>query len=126
VELALISLVAAVIGFTVGRWWAIAAVVDVVAVVWMTLIPDHVSFRLENGGADIGWLADLALLFEVFLSATLVGGAAAVGFGVRIVTWRLLAGDSEGVFYTSPLGEIRRCYVRETRARSVLALVASR
>jgi hypothetical protein len=97
VELALICFVAAMVGFTIGRWWAIAAVVVVVAVVWMTLIPDHVSFRLENGGADIGWLADLVLLFEVFLNATFVGGAAAVGFGARIVTRRLLAGDSEGV-----------------------------
>ena len=85
------------IGFIVGRWWAIAAVVVVVAVVWMTLIPDHVSFRLENGSADIGWLADLVLLFDVFLSATLVGGAAAAGFGARIVRRRLLAGHRDGV-----------------------------
>jgi class 3 adenylate cyclase len=28
-------------GFTVGRWWAIAVVVVVVAVVWTTLIPEN-------------------------------------------------------------------------------------
>ena len=28
-------------GFFVGRWWAIAAVVVVVAVVWTTLIPEN-------------------------------------------------------------------------------------
>ena len=50
-ELALICLVAAVVVFIVGRRWAIAVVVGVVTVVWMTLNQGHYSFRLENGGA---------------------------------------------------------------------------
>jgi hypothetical protein len=85
VELALICLVAALFVFIVGRWWAIAVVVGVVTVVWMTLNQGHYSFRMENGGADIGWLADLVLLLDIFLSAVLVGGAAAVGFGARLI-----------------------------------------
>jgi hypothetical protein len=85
VELALICLVAAVVVFIVGRWWAIAVVVGVVTAVWMALNQGHYSFRLENGGADIGWLADLVLLVDIFLSAVLVAGAAAVGFGARLI-----------------------------------------
>jgi hypothetical protein len=84
-ELGLICLAAAVIVFIVGRWWAIAAVVGGVTVIWVTLNQGHYSFRLENGGADIGWLADLVLLLDIFLSAVLVAGAAAIGFGARIV-----------------------------------------
>lgn len=91
-ELGLICVVAAVFAFTVGRWWAIAAVVVVVTGVWMALNQGHYSFQLENGGADIGWLGDVVLLFDIFLSAVLVGGAAAVGFGARLIlTSRLLA-----------------------------------
>jgi hypothetical protein len=92
VELGLICVVAAMFAFTVGRWWAIAAVVVVVTGVWMALNQGHYSFQLENGGADIGWLGDVVLLFDIFLSAVLVGGAAAAGFGARLIlTSRLLA-----------------------------------
>jgi hypothetical protein len=84
VNIALICLAAALTVFIVGRWWAIAAVVGVVTVVWIVLNPHNYSFRLENGGADIGWLADLVVLLDIFLGAVLVAGAAAVGFGARI------------------------------------------
>ena len=58
--------------FIVGRWWAIAVVVGVVTVVWMTLNEGHDSFRLENGGSGYRlarghWFCCL----DIFLSVVL-------------------------------------------------------
>jgi len=87
----LICCLAFVVGFVVGRWWAIAADVLVMTVLWMTQLPDHVPFHFENNDADYGWIVDLALRVNLFLNAILLAAVTASGWGARLLMRRLIS-----------------------------------
>jgi len=78
-------LAAAVAAFVIGRRFVIPATAGTMAVAWFLQIP--FDLWSQPGVEDIppGWWFGVYLVGEILLRTTLVGGAAAVGLGLRLV-----------------------------------------
>jgi isoprenylcysteine carboxyl methyltransferase (ICMT) family protein YpbQ len=75
---------ALLVGFVVGRWWAIAAVGLGWTIYALVVIPQHIVFYGEEAGLG-RWLEN-AQYANVFLTVVVLGGATAIGFGCRLMS----------------------------------------
>jgi hypothetical protein len=76
---------ALLVGFAIGRWWAIAAVALGWTIYALSVIPQHIEFAGNEAGLG-PWLEN-AQYINVFLTVAVLGASTALGFGCRLI-WR--------------------------------------
>jgi hypothetical protein len=76
--------IALLVGFAIGRWWAIAAVALGWTIYALSVIPQHIEFAGNEAGLG-PWLEN-AQYINVFLNVAVLGTSTALGFGCRLLS----------------------------------------